>query len=94
MKKPIDPSIPARAAGLASSAPGVGGKSAMERFLDERASRRNRGLVGFCKRCGRPDPEAWTLFCRRRTCRACREKSRDHFGAWVLGIVSDPYLYR
>ena len=63
-----------------------------DRFLKERAIRsenlRHKGEVGFCAECGKPGA-GWSLFCRRKRCKACRAAATARFNASVLAHVPD-----
>jgi hypothetical protein len=88
--KPIDPSL--SCAALASHPLPPERAAIYKKFLAERASRAERlshvGEVGYCKSCGRPDPNpghpSRTMLCRRRTCKACRAAAYAAFEASIM----------
>ena len=64
------------------------------KFLVERIERierrKTRGEIGFCRECGKSDPQPPILFCRRRRCKDCRERARSRFLERALGLDTAP----
>ncbi len=61
---------------------------AISNFQQERRDRAERALhrgeIGYCRECGKPDPRAWTLLCRRRRCEDCRNRARANFESSIF----------